>query len=81
MSSPSYDGKRQPAESGGWFSGLAAWWNGLTPQYVTAAARPRSATARNGASSALAADSSKPPAGADTDTSAAPSTAPSTAKP
>jgi hypothetical protein len=79
MSSPSYDGKRQPAEAAGWFSGLAAWWNGLTPQYVTAGARPRGAASRNGASSTGAPDkspdSSSKPAGTGTDISTAPSAA------
>lgn len=90
MSSPAYDGKRQPAPSGGWFAGLAAWWNSLTPQYVTAASWRHGATPRSEAHALPAAgssgapvggpgtspgSSSTPPAAGGTDASSAPSAA------
>jgi len=54
MSSPAYDGKGQPPVALGWFSGLGAWWNGLTPQYVTHASGGIKATPNSGVSSAVA---------------------------
>jgi hypothetical protein len=39
MSTPTYDGKGQPIAATGWFSGFTAWWQSLTPQYVTRASR------------------------------------------
>jgi hypothetical protein len=42
MSSPVYDGKGQPPPASGWFTGLAEWWNSLTPQDVTES-RPNAA--------------------------------------
>jgi hypothetical protein len=37
--------------SQGWFSGLAQWWNALTPQYVTEAPGGVNAKSHSGASS------------------------------
>lgn len=45
MSRPTYDGKGQPTAAKGWFSGFAAWWQSLTPQYVTCASRTTAAKA------------------------------------
>ena len=53
MSSPAYDGKGQPPVALGWFSGLGAWWNGLTPQYVTHASGGLKATPHSGVSSTM----------------------------
>lgn len=32
---PAYVGKRRSPRETRWFSGLAAWWNAYTPEYVT----------------------------------------------
>lgn len=92
MASPAYDGKGQPPAAQGWFSGLAAWWNALTPQYVTEASGGVSIKPHSGASStAVSTGSLGAPAGASgkpADSSGAhaasgsdPSSAPSAAKP
>ena len=39
MLTPTYDAKGQPIAAKGWFSGFTAWWQSLTPQYVTRASR------------------------------------------
>src|SRR5690349_13528479 len=69
MSTPAYDGQRQPAASQGWFAGLSAWWNSLTPQYATIAS-VRNGSASRGSANAPAPASSSAPASA---TGAAPS--------
>jgi len=77
----------------GWFSGLGAWWNGLTPQYVTPTSGGLKAKPHSGVSSTVvtvgspdapsgvpgkpAASSGAHPAASGAD----PSTAPRAAKP
>ena len=53
MSSPTYEGKGQPPATTGWFSGLTAWWNALTPKYVTNRSGVSSATVATGVRAAL----------------------------
>jgi hypothetical protein len=64
MSTPAYDGKGQPPAAQRWFSGLAAWWDGLTPQYVTHAPSGTSASAQRSTRSTKAIDVPGAPAGA-----------------
>lgn len=57
MSTPAYDGKGQPPVAQGWFSGLSAWWNRLTPQYVSHALGGTSATPHRGIDPTTSTDS------------------------
>jgi hypothetical protein len=75
---PVYDGKGQPPTEPGWFGGLAAWWNRLTPTYVTVPSRSAGTVSRNYISSTTTARPSKRPSGASGKATTSPSAQPVT---
>jgi hypothetical protein len=76
---PVYDGKGQPEAAPGWFGGLTAWWNRLTPTYLTLPSRSAGTVSRNYVTPTTTVRPSETPSGATDKATTSPSTQPAAA--